>query len=71
MSLSQLQKVDFTVKHEELSLQLLIPKTQTQHKLAMKLFVIKMKDIINKSKKEKLNPWHPLYFLFYVYCNII
>jgi hypothetical protein len=35
MSLSQLQKVDFTVKHEELSLQLLIPKTQTQHKLAM------------------------------------
>jgi hypothetical protein len=53
MSLSQLQKVDFKVKHEELNLQLLIPKTQTQHKLAMKLFVNNMKDIIKK-KFQKL-----------------
>jgi hypothetical protein len=53
MSLSQLQKVDFKVKREELNLQLLIPKTQTQHKLAMKLFVNNMKDIIKK-KFQKL-----------------
>jgi hypothetical protein len=38
MIVSQFQKVAFKVKDEELSLQLLIPKTQTQQILAMKLF---------------------------------